>query len=561
MSSPSSRMSSPSSRMSSPSSLMSSPSPVKRPALLGRLVDLNKEKYGRHDEYKAFLRMANKANIDCEETGFHVHSSFKILGKPTSFKEDHNDALLLIYAHYSRLDQTYVTMHTTFERRDFLDSTLSFKELIMFSIDFDLIPKLLCVDDIKLLWDMKAAEHEKDGVVNLFNLDLEGFKDILVRMAIFAYHKPGLKKLIVIVDGFVPKNTKILENFCTYLHLYDIDWMHDYMRSVVKQNMKWEGIGESNGREWQDLVRDKRSKKCSQINYQQHKVESMMKSTVATVATNRGIHRVPPINTFGERVQEPVITMPARADDVVLRKKEGKVPIKDSSLPDGFFPPMKEYVENVTDSVNDISIEGGADSSAPDSKSQVVNASTQSRTFNSDTSFPYEDNASNDETYDVMSVQTSVMSAFTDPTIVNLKRSFYKDYHPMLVREMDKYAYIAPREYSTDLISTGGPFIDLGVVQPGDEVSIFQTITNCTGDLIDMETSAVNFLSANTSITTFTRPLVPGLPRTLTVSFTVETGKKNVLASLDLTGIASRNKDDILLQVYICEEERVIVSD
>ena len=116
-------------------------------------------------------------------------------------------------------------------------------------------PRLLCIDDLKYLWDTKAGENEKAGVKNLFELDLDGFKDMLVRMAIFTYHKPGLKKMIVIVDGFVPKNIKLLESFCTYIHLHDIDFIHNYMRLQVKQKAAWEGVGDKNGKEWMDIVR------------------------------------------------------------------------------------------------------------------------------------------------------------------------------------------------------------------------------------------------------------------------------------------------------------------
>lgn len=156
-----------------------------------------------------------------------------------------------------------------------------------------------------------------------------------------------------------------------------------------------------------------------------------------------------------------------------------------------------------------------------------------------------------DMVYDVMSVNSSVTSAFVDSTMLTLKRSFYKDYHPMLAKELDKYAYITPRVYSTDLLSTGGPFIDLGVLRPGDEVSIFQTCTNDTSDLIEIETSAINFCSEDTSIMSHSRPLVPGLPRTLTVSFTVGPGKKNVLACLDMVGEAYRDKGGVFLQIPV----------
>jgi hypothetical protein len=544
---------------------MSERVPVTRPAFLGRLVDANKQKYGGDENYKGFLRMANKAKNDCYEKKISVHSSFKILGAPTSFRDHYNDSLLLIFAHYAQMDKSF---GTTFEMRDFHDRNISFKELVMFAVDFELLPKLLCVDDLKLLWDMKAHEHEKDqpaGHQGLTELDLDGFKDMFVRMAVFAYHKPGLKKLIITVDGFMPKNTKIINAFCTHLKLNDIDSVHHYMRTVVKATAKWEGVNEHSNREWQDILKDRKAKKYSQIDYSRQ--IALMQSTVSTMVTNRE-SKGNPTNAFGDRVREPIVTKASRASDVVQMRLTKKDPlhIKTSLLPSDFFAlaqfqssRMAKVVggDEDNDSVN-VSLVSLDDGEADD-RSEV--GSRRDKLPQKRISHMLDDTGSlgsygrfedeGDVGFDMMSVQTSVMSAFVDNTLLHTKRSFSRDYHPMLVKELDKFTYIAPRVYSTQMISTGGPFIDLGVLHPGDEVSIFQTITNCTSDLIDMETSAMDFCSEDTTITTFSKPLVPGVARTLTVTFTVEGGKKNVLACLDLKGWASRGKSDILLQVPV----------
>ena len=128
---------------------------VKRPPLLGRIVDAKIKKYGGDEEYKSFLEMANEAKEECMATKLMVHSSFKILGAPTSYRYNHNDSLLLVYSHYAKMDQTF---STTFQLQDFKNNTLSFKELVMFAFDFQLIPKLLSIDDMKLLWDMVTIE-------------------------------------------------------------------------------------------------------------------------------------------------------------------------------------------------------------------------------------------------------------------------------------------------------------------------------------------------------------------------------------------------------------------
>jgi hypothetical protein len=77
---------------------------------------------------------------------------------------------------------------------------------------------------------------------------------MIVRMAIFTYHKPGLKKIIIELEGFVPRNTELVNLFCTYLRLYDIDYVHHYLRTVGKKtqgDLNMKSIGERNGKIWQ----------------------------------------------------------------------------------------------------------------------------------------------------------------------------------------------------------------------------------------------------------------------------------------------------------------------
>lgn len=542
---------------------------LKRPQFIGQLIDANIEIQQENAQYKSFLRMAQEAKDECYYKKLPIESSFKIQGAPINFKQEYNDTLLVVFAFYAKMDQSQVAQ--TFETRDFFNSTVSFKELVIFAKDFKVIPKLLAIDDLKLLWDMKAAEYEREGK-RAFNVcKVEEFKDMLVRMALFTYHKPGLKKMIITVDGFVPKNSKVVNNFCTYLQLHDIDAIHSFMRKVVAKNENDKDfmlIATRNGKEWHDIMKDREGKKYSQIDYAAQTMPDMMKSTVSTLAVNRGSKKRAafPINAFGEKLHEPIVIDKANPFRVVSHDpdydpNEGH---KNDHLPGDFFRTKRgggggrKSKKESGDGENEGEGEEEEEEEEEDDDfgNLALNESAASPDLDSPDSKPFRSRNHRkkealDEmvaTFDIMSVTTSTLDVFYDTSLSSLRRTFYNEYYHGLVRELDKYSYIPPRVYSTDLIKTDGPFIDLGLLREGDEITILMNITNASDDVLDVITTAVDFEAEDTNITSFNRPIVPGLTRQLNIFFTVEAGKKNQLAQVNVVAKGARGREDIILE-------------
>ena len=59
-----------------------------------------------------------------------------------------------------------------------------------------------------------------------------------------------------------------------------------------------------------------------------------------------------------------------------------------------------------------------------------------------------------------------------------------QDYRPGLVKLLSKYCYPPRKAVETDISCTGGPFIDLGLLTVGNQISILLKVTNSTGDVI-----------------------------------------------------------------------------
>ena len=59
-----------------------------------------------------------------------------------------------------------------------------------------------------------------------------------------------------------------------------------------------------------------------------------------------------------------------------------------------------------------------------------------------------------------------------------------QDYRPGLVKLLSKYCYTPRKAAETDISCTGGPFIDLGLLTVGNQISILLKVTNSTGDVI-----------------------------------------------------------------------------
>lgn len=124
-------------------------------------------------------------------------------------------------------------------------------------------------------------------------IDLDQFKDLIIRMAMWAYHKPGLKKLIITLEGFMPRNVQILESFCHYLRLHDIQFISNFLRTKGRQTqgeLNYRSKGETNLRTRMEVRADTDARKLSQV---------QSKPSLKATSVNAAL-RGKKVNIFGE---------------------------------------------------------------------------------------------------------------------------------------------------------------------------------------------------------------------------------------------------------------------
>jgi hypothetical protein len=107
---------------------------------------------------------------------------------------------------------------------------------------------------------------------------------------------------------------------------------------------------------------------------------------------------------------------------------------------------------------------------------------------------------------------------------------------------------VPPRTIVIDWIPTFAPMVDLGLLEAGMKVTINFRVVNESGDDVFVDFTTKNFQSEDTDIKTLTKPLIPGMSRIVTVSFTVPNRKMTVLCFFEVYLLGPRNAMKGLVQ-------------
>jgi glycine cleavage system regulatory protein len=252
-------------------------------------------------------------------------------------------------------------------------------------------------------------------------------------------------------------------------------------------------------------------------------------------------------NIFGEQLHIPKITRPASATSVIqgsLHRVPAKKDLRISRLPEHLLYKIDNFSFGKDDAskgnVEEIPpVEEFSDIVEPHSMLPET-ISTRWKDVGDDGDST--STAMEDLLPEHLSRHSSMLSVFVDTSIHGLRKSIQADYRPGLVSLLDPYCYIPPKVFETERINTGGPFIDLGLLEVGNQVDIILKVTNNTGDVVRIDATARNFESDDTKVLTYPSPLVHGFTRNVTVSFTVQSARKrSVVAFVEIAAVASRN--------------------
>lgn len=571
---------------------------VQPPPHLSKVLALAREKSrNQQDNYEDFLLYAERAHQSCASSGITIDSEYKIAGGiPIAgmqaievIDDKQNDTLLMVFNFYAKMKQTY---HSTFSAADVANETMSFSEIEIFCRDFNLIPRLLNREDLKVLWEDIAQAHFDKGLGLFTVVDFAEFKDLIVRMALWAYNKPGLKKLILTIEGFMPKSVEVVRYFCTYLHLHDSEYIHNFIRTVGKKTQgdyNYRSKDETNLRTKIEVRLDTNARKVSQVKKPLVKDSLPPASPPSKTATAAGKkdtksaksmtsaekdhiddgslsknggsilsgNTFAKTNAFGEKVKTPIFVAPASPSRVIRPKPKGSKlhnEEKKSLLPDSLLERLQmdssDFFGRPPEEDGDFEVIGGPESSAKAAappantkeKSRVQMSSAQSvggySMGSMGSSMVDDDDDDDEDTYKTGGSTT--LSVFQDNSLRTMRECYFKNYDPRLALELNRYCYIPPKVVITDWMPTQGPYIDLGLLDGGSKVTIQLRISNGAPDEMHIDTTARNFGSDDTAIKTLVKPLIPGFSRFVIIEFTVPKHDCVVLGFAEVVCIAVR---------------------
>lgn len=454
---------------------------LQRPEALTAILNLLSVSEARTDKiYSKFLQSANISQQEIANACIGIKASYMYTSTNRDIlkKVVQNSSLVEIFSSYSKLfSPTFKDLNIPLDRED-CAATIHIQELLQFSEDFEIHPRLLAKADIKYLWSAVSLESDKKRSGRVPGLDMEGFKDILVRIALLAYYKPRTKEVIMRLNsGIMPSHVELVEYLCRYLHLDDQNRIMMLMKS--KHDLLKRPRTCIYGPKRTDIVQQAVS---------QETLRKGDKSKFQTSTIVKGVNaKALPFLNDRLRVQKVVKD---------IKDREKKPIILPCSVED-MFQSMKvsdpEAVQYATDmeyeTIKNVRLKYSGDMT--DEQRQFLSCHIEIATIRCFRQYTCE---------------------ATDRIRLNRSDWFYP----------------------------GGNFVDMGCLRSGTECVIRLCIMNRASDELFLDVSTISLDSNDARIISDPSPVIPGLSKTFRILFTVEPGDRAVVGYVQVLAVCVR---------------------
>lgn len=448
---------------------------AKRPAHLDKIIkilDKNEEK--EKILYSNFLKMA-------------LQSTEPVIGMPFSVTYKHFDAsskistntssLCYIFHFYAKIQsprQKLAAKNPSYDAVQEASESLSFFELLVFCRDFRIIPKFLTKEELIFICKLINLQKAKLGQRVTRLISLENFKDILARIALLAFNKPGMKRLIIISNGVMPSIHDQIFSLAIYLHLDDETWVKNRIRTTGRETvgrLNFRSVGEKNTEKVAELREDLKGKRFARVlahlNDPEHELTGGEEIDVDGEEASQ-------VEKIAEAMQMKVTGVPSP------RKEDKKV----------HFSPFDEVAEAINQDINEY-----------EKRKDANDASVQ------------------------QTLPSNVLA--TGAIITAAQEEVLLQYHPSLTRIFDQFSDVKAfmqRKVVTNDGVTSATFLDMGIVKPNSRCVIRLQVVNTTGHEVRADVTALNFPLHHGAIkiTQFPNAFAPGMSRTIYVSFVFE---------------------------------------
>ena len=207
-----------------------------RPKFLGEFIDAQKEHFETFDDkYFTFMQYAIEAVDVANESPMAVNVALRLgedLDTTAEFKStipvNSNNNFSKLFYFYSSFGE--VVEGSSFEKIGNENQSWSHNELEVFLRDLGVMPKLLSRDEMGEVWNgasnARVARHDK--ALSQVNLD-EG-KEMIARIALFIYMRPGMKRMILSTTGSFPSPVEMVQCLVHFMGLDNDDFVNDHIK-------------------------------------------------------------------------------------------------------------------------------------------------------------------------------------------------------------------------------------------------------------------------------------------------------------------------------------------
>ena len=519
-----------------------------RPKHIGALLDnLNFRMDVSDEKYIRFIRMADKASKSMkDDMVLDIKASMKYLSAAASEhnnsisnanNQSQNSSLVRIFMFYAAMQQ--MSGSVSFSATEIANETMSFYELDKLCRDFNICPKLLTKIEMKEIWDdFVYIDAMKREIKPIIALNFDQFKDVFVRMALYAYNKTGMKRLIYAVNGFFPTPKQIVQYFCQYCHLHDfnaVKYMIAHSGRDTQGSLYNRSAGDENWRAKEEIKIDLRAKQLARMALKEARTEEKKKKEKEErIRRKQKEHR----RMMGDDDSVSIVKEQAKKGAKVQYGLfsglgGGHFDIEESAIGErGKFSERKIKDEKSLLPANILKMLKGNDGSQVHSEGSVTSKSQASGSqLNEDSqSTAMKDTGNNanggaDEEQSITSdidgdgVHTFDEAIYLAKRIGTRVKLFRSQYDSSLVYELRDFSLNEPQGQAPGVIESGGPFLDAGHLHPNTECTITFDICNLLLDIVTIDVTARNFINDECTVSTFNKGLISGMTRNVKVKF------------------------------------------
>lgn len=527
-----------------------------RPHLIGEYIDCTlAQSRSFSEKYDAFVLSSRMTQLKIEQTAVLSAIVEGKIHKPQMISKSSQVVSIEIQPTLSFVLDFYAKFSlkgaSTFAGIDNSYESWGITEVELFCRDFSLIPKLISRDEVRRIWHYMSVERKTRGSGSLKHIKEDGLRELLARIAIFVYGKPGIISLLssVGIDVMDIGNPIFrIKNLIHYLKLADYDSIKSKIRTVGRNTQ-----GKLNMTSQQERRTIYSENKIIDTEFRKtvNSAASPEKGAISPSRSTGALHslcRTKEGDKDGKkRSQSMNKNLPAEINELFISQSQPQLILNDAiaaparpSSPVGLVPsevrplPTKEDADKARTSLP--STDSKADSSQTGSVDVGMNGGDVGSGIVESYGVVEAGSRIRDREFELQ----ASMELYT-PDLANLFMPYCKD------------LYNDTGENRTQAVVSHGPFLDIGRVPPKATCVINVHVTNTSQDELRFDITARDFDVENTKVRTIPTKLIPGFSRVASVSFQVGDCPRCSIGYVDIKYVSERNalvSDTISIPIY-----------